>query len=146
MACRCRKWVCWGMWWPKLAQVGGLSPFKFEKVLPASAGSLKKKLRPTTGIHRPAGREPPRTTLSGSAAPSAPQRRSKGLRTGTCTEQNDMVQGMIRGSNTPWAKGPANLIFYPQGALWIVCDKEISKNLRRPYGNLGRSVRIYENL
>ena len=32
--------------------LGGLGPFKFEKVLPAEAGSIKKKSRPTTGIHR----------------------------------------------------------------------------------------------
>ena len=33
----------------KLAQLGGLGPFKFEKVLPAQAGSIKKKERPAAG-------------------------------------------------------------------------------------------------
>ena len=43
----------------KLAQLGGLGPFKFEKVLPAEAGSMKKEERPTTAKHQGATREPP---------------------------------------------------------------------------------------
>ena len=45
----------------KLAQLGGLGPFKFEKVLPAQAGSIKKKERPTTGIQQGANKEPTRS-------------------------------------------------------------------------------------
>ena len=40
----------------KLAQLGGLGPFKFEKVLPARAGSIKKRSDP----QRESNREPAR--------------------------------------------------------------------------------------
>ena len=45
-----------------------------------------------------------------------PLKEDLGLRTGTDTDQSDMGQGMIRGSNTPWAKGPANLVASPPTA------------------------------
>ena len=41
----------------KLAQLGGLGPFKFEKVLPAQAGSIKKRSDP----QRESNKEPPRS-------------------------------------------------------------------------------------
>ena len=40
-----------------MAQVGGLGPFKFENVLPAQAGGMKKKSRPAAGIGRGAGED-----------------------------------------------------------------------------------------
>ena len=41
----------------KLAQLGGLGPLKFEKVLPAQAGSIKKRSDP----QRESNKEPPRS-------------------------------------------------------------------------------------
>ena len=62
----CQSWTKLAASWPnleqigrKLAQVGGLGPFKFEKVLPAQAGSIKKKERPTTTKPQGATGEPP---------------------------------------------------------------------------------------
>ena len=36
----------------KFAQLGGLGPFKFEKVLPAQAGSIKKRSDPQREFNR----------------------------------------------------------------------------------------------
>ena len=47
-------------------------------------------------------------TLLGSAAPSAPQRRSKGLSTGTATAQKDSGHRMKGVFSMPCAKGPSN--------------------------------------
>ena len=92
------------------AFVGGLGPFKIENVLPAQARSLKKKKR--RDPQRQSTNPPPGTTLLGSTAPSAPQRRSIGLNTGAGTDQMDMGQGMMTGSNTLQANGPANLFIH----------------------------------
>ena len=56
----------------KLAQLGGLGPFKFEKVLPAQAGSIKKKERLASRIQQGANEE----HTFGISCPQCPSKKS----------------------------------------------------------------------
>ena len=75
------------------------------------ARARKKKSRPTTGIHRGAAKEPPGSrrgaikehTFGSNGPRDAQEREERTKRTA-----RDMGQGMMTGSNTSWAQGPAN--------------------------------------
>ena len=104
VACRRRRWVCWGMWWPKLAQVGGLGAFAHGRTHFHLGISSKLKRsdpqRTPTGIDQGSTRD----HAFGSNAPRDAPHINKIFKF--------KEQGMTTGSNTPWAKGPANFPFY----------------------------------
>ena len=87
------------------------------------ARARKKKSRPTTGIHQGATRDPPRSRQGavkehtfGSNAPMDAQERVEG----TKRTARDMGRGMMTGSHTPWAQGPANNYFPKEFAKFEV--------------------------
>ena len=105
------SWITLAASWLQLAQLGGFGPFKFEKVLPAEAGGIKKSRDPQRALPRSPQGAPSGHTF-GVSCPQCPSKKIyKGLSTGTGNDQSDMGQEMIRGSNTPWAEGPANFYF-----------------------------------
>jgi len=87
-------WVCWRPW-------------------SVRARPKRKSNRNPTFFDCPMGHAPQRqsskyptgSTLSGSNAP-----RKYPMKQNITTQLRDMGQGMMTGSNTPWAQGPANLL------------------------------------
>ena len=80
------------------------------------ARARKKKSRPITALHRGAAEEPPgirRVAVREHTFESNGPRDAQERVEGTKRTARDMGRGMMTGSHTPWAQGPANLFGKP---------------------------------
>ena len=119
-----KKYCMWwkiGPRWHKIAEVmhvlGALVRSQAAECSFSRARARKKKSRPITALHRGAAEEPPRSRQGdfkehtfGSNGPRDAQERVEG----TKRTARDMGRGMMTGSHTPWAQGPANWRSYCQ--------------------------------
>ena len=99
-------WQQVGSNWPKLA---ALVRSNLKKCSLPGQGAQKKSRdahRTLPSSHQVATKE----HTFGISCPQCPSKKIyKALSTGTGNDQRDMGQGMMTGSNMPWAKGPAHL-------------------------------------